>query len=114
MKAKNLWNRCVIVVISEFGRRVYENGSVGTDHGHGNAFLVMGGGVKGKFSTGSGMTGDTLESDLAAPNTVLPFRYDFRDVYADIMAGHLGLPDAAPTLFPDQEYVPAPGDVDVV
>jgi uncharacterized protein (DUF1501 family) len=32
--------------MSEFGRTVAENGSRGTDHGHGNAILVIGGGVK--------------------------------------------------------------------
>ena len=33
--------------MSEFGRAVAENGNRGTDHGHGNAMFVIGGGVKG-------------------------------------------------------------------
>ena len=37
----------VILTMSEFGRAVAENGSRGTDHGHGNAMFVIGGGVKG-------------------------------------------------------------------
>ena len=41
------WNDTVVVVISEFGRTFRENGDKGTDHGHGGAFWVMGGGVKG-------------------------------------------------------------------
>ncbi|MGI9213475.1 MAG: DUF1501 domain-containing protein [Methylococcaceae bacterium] len=36
-----------LVVLSEFGRTVAENGNGGTDHGHGNVMWVMGGGVKG-------------------------------------------------------------------
>ena len=37
----------VILTMSEFGRAVAENGSRGTDHGHGNAMFVIGGSVKG-------------------------------------------------------------------
>ena len=37
----------VVLTMSEFGRAVSENGNRGTDHGHGNAMLVMGGGVNG-------------------------------------------------------------------
>ena len=40
-------NRVTVVTLSEFGRRVEENGSGGLDHGHGNAVLVVGGGVDG-------------------------------------------------------------------
>jgi uncharacterized protein (DUF1501 family) len=41
------WNDTVVVVISEFGRTFHENGDKGTDHGHGSAYWVLGGGVKG-------------------------------------------------------------------
>jgi len=41
------WNDTVVVVVSEFGRTFRENGDKGTDHGHGGAFWVMGGGVRG-------------------------------------------------------------------
>ena len=37
----------VVMTMSEFGRAVAENGSRGTDHGHGNAMMIMGGGVRG-------------------------------------------------------------------
>jgi uncharacterized protein (DUF1501 family) len=41
------WRDTVVVVISEFGRTFRENGNRGTDHGHGSAYWVLGGGVKG-------------------------------------------------------------------
>jgi len=41
------WNETVVVVISEFGRTFKENGNRGTDHGHGTAYWVLGGSVKG-------------------------------------------------------------------
>jgi len=102
MKAKGAWNDCAVIVISEFGRRNFENGSQGTDHGHGNAFLVFGGRVHG------GVTGDLVESDLTMdePN----FAYDFRELYADLVETHLGVPSAP--LFP--EPFTRTGDVDLV
>lgn len=41
------WNNTVVVVVSEFGRTFRENGNRGTDHGHGSAYWVLGGGVRG-------------------------------------------------------------------
>jgi uncharacterized protein (DUF1501 family) len=41
------WARTTVVVISEFGRTIRENGSRGTDHGHGTVFWVLGGNVRG-------------------------------------------------------------------
>jgi uncharacterized protein (DUF1501 family) len=43
----NSWSDTVLVVVSEFGRTMRENGNAGTDHGHGNVMWVMGGPVKG-------------------------------------------------------------------
>src|SRR3546814_1201792 len=40
--------RVTVVVQSEFGRRVRQNGSTGTDHGYGNPLLVLGGAVNGR------------------------------------------------------------------
>jgi len=41
------WNRTVVVVLSEFGRTFLENGTRGTDHGHGSAYWVLGGAIQG-------------------------------------------------------------------
>lgn len=113
MIARNKWTECVIVVISEFGRRVFENGSVGTDHGHGNCVLVCGGRVNGSAQSGGGMTGDILESEIATANT-LPFQFDFRDVYTDVLEGNLGISNVAQNLFPDPAFSPAPNDINVI
>jgi len=95
LQTRNLWDRCAVVVISEFGRRNFENGSAGTDHGHGNCFMVMGGRVNGRVS------GLYQESEIADVNQVVydPTKapdeagggYDFREIYADIVDSHLNL-----------------------
>ena len=41
------WDDTIVVVVSEFGRTVHENGNAGTDHGHGNVVWVLGGNVRG-------------------------------------------------------------------
>ena len=95
LKTRNLWNDCVVVVISEFGRRVFENGSNGTDHGHGNAFLVMGGRVKGRFDRGRHHRRPG-RSRTSIRRARCPSRHDFRDLYGNVIQRHLGVsPDAA-------------------
>jgi uncharacterized protein (DUF1501 family) len=78
----------VVLTMSEFGRAVAENGSRGTDHGHGNAMLVIGGGVRGGRVYGKwpGLAEhDRYEGRDLAVTT------DFRDVFAEIVIRHLGL-----------------------
>ncbi len=86
----------VVVTMSEFGRAVSENGNRGTDHGHGNAMLVMGGGVRGGRVLGQW-------PGLAVPQRFegrdLAVTTDFRDVFAEIVVRHLGVGDAKP-IFP--------------
>ena len=77
----------VILTMSEFGRAVAENGSRGTDHGHGNAMFIIGGGVNGGRVLGKwpGLReGDRFEGRDRAVTT------DFRDVFAEIATTHLG------------------------
>ena len=77
----------VVLTLSEFGRTVAENGSRGTDHGHGNAMFVIGGGVKGGSVYGQwpGLAvKDRYEGRDLAVTT------DFRDVFGEVMARHLG------------------------
>jgi uncharacterized protein (DUF1501 family) len=46
------WRRTVVVVISEFGRTFRENGTRGTDHGHGSVHWVLGGAIQGRRLAG--------------------------------------------------------------
>lgn len=78
--------RVVVVTMSEFGRRVQENGNGGTDHGHGNVMLVMGGGVNGGKVYGDW---PSLAADkLVAPGD-LAVTTDFRDVLGEIVQKRL-------------------------
>jgi uncharacterized protein (DUF1501 family) len=82
------YDETVIVVISEFGRTVRENGNRGTDHGHGNVIWVMGGAVAGGRVYGAwpGLTETTLYQgrDLAVTT-------DFRSALGAILRHHLRL-----------------------
>ena len=72
--------------MSEFGRRVQENASAGTDHGHGNMMLLMGGGVRGGqvYSQWPTLAPDALsDGDLAITT-------DYRDVLAELVSQRLG------------------------
>jgi uncharacterized protein (DUF1501 family) len=87
-----IWQHCVVVVISEFGRRNFENGSSGTDHGGANCVLVAGGAIQG------GLHGEAPNAmDLAQP--FLSYAVDFRALYANLLQGHLGLTNAQQRVF---------------
>jgi len=77
----------VILTMSEFGRTAKENGNRGTDHGHANAMFVLGNSVRGGNVYGKwpGLKNDQLNEgrDLALTT-------DFRDVFGEIAARHLG------------------------
>ena len=78
-----------VVVMSEFGRRVQENGGLGTDHGHGNMMMVMGGGINGNqvFTQWPGLHDDQLvgPGDLAITT-------DYRDILGEILRKRLNNP----------------------
>ncbi len=75
-----------VVVMSEFGRRVYENASLGTDHGRGSVMMVLGGGVRGGrvLADWPGLA----EEHLEGPGD-LPVRFNYRDILAGIVQRHL-------------------------
>ncbi|TMJ46455.1 MAG: DUF1501 domain-containing protein, partial [Alphaproteobacteria bacterium] len=82
------WDDTVIVVLSEFGRRVRENGNGGTDHGHGNVIWVLGGGVRGGRVYGDWpglVTGQLYQGRDLAVTT------DYRAVFTAILERHLRL-----------------------
>jgi uncharacterized protein (DUF1501 family) len=79
----------VLVTMSEFGRTARENGNRGTDHGHANHMLVMGGGVKGGKVYGKW---PGLEREQLYEARDLALTTDFRDVLGELVANHLGNP----------------------
>ncbi len=85
----------VIVVMSEFGRTVRENGTGGTDHGRGNAMWLLGGPLQG--GAGGRVMGEWpgLEDRALADGRDLAVSTDFRHVLAPVLRGHLGLDDEA-------------------
>ena len=89
------------VTMSEFGRRASENGSLGTDHGHGSMMMVLSGNVNGGKVHGEwpGMA----EGQLIGPGD-LAVTTDYRDVLSEILSKRLNNP-ATDEIFP--EYKPA-------
>lgn len=94
--------RTCVVVMSEFGRRLRSNSSGGTDHGFGNAMMVLGGEVSGGRMLGRwpGLSNDALDSgaDLAITT-------DYRHVLAEVMGSHMGAGDLG-RIFPG--FAPEP------
>jgi uncharacterized protein (DUF1501 family) len=76
----------VILTMSEFGRAVAENGARGTDHGHGNAMFVIGGGVKGGQVYGKW---PGLAREQRYEGRDLAVTTDFRDVFGEVVVKHL-------------------------
>ncbi|MGH7700718.1 MAG: DUF1501 domain-containing protein [Gemmatimonadales bacterium] len=91
--------RVVVLTMSEFGRTVRENGNGGTDHGHATAMLVLGGPVAGGRVLGRWPGLDPADRfagrDLAVTT-------DFRDLFGEVLARHLGATDLRP-VFPGYE-----------
>ena len=99
-------SRVVCLVMTEFGRTVAENGSLGSDHGHGSAMLALGGSVAGdRVLTRNGWPG--LDEASLYQGRDLAVTTDFRDVFAEVLDRHLGIVDLDP-IFPD--FSPSPAD----
>ena len=81
-----------LVVLSEFGRRAYENDSGGLDHGHGNLVIALGGGINGGkqvLGTWEGLSPSQLDS-----NGNLRGTNDYRWILAEIASKRLGFTTA--------------------
>lgn len=87
-----------VVVMTEFGRRVRENSSFGTDHGRGSAMFVLGGGVKGGRVIGPW---PGLKDDLLEGPGDLPVLNNYRNVLAPILQRHGATSDQLAKIFPD-------------
>lgn len=91
----------VVLTMSEFGRTVRENGNRGTDHGHANAMFVMGNSIRGGQVYGQW---PGLKNDQLYEGRDLALTTDFRDVFGEIAARHLGTSELK-SLFPG--YTPS-------
>jgi uncharacterized protein (DUF1501 family) len=99
-------NNVTVVTMSEFGRRIDENGSGGVDHGHGNAMLLLGGGVNGGQVHGPW---PSLADDARDDGGDLYGATDYRTVLAEILRRRCGQGDVS-SIFPGL----ASGDLGVV
>jgi uncharacterized protein (DUF1501 family) len=85
LAAAGLAERVLVLIFSEFGRRVAENGSMGTDHGTAGPVLLAGPGVRPGLHGAYPSLTDLADGDLR-------MTVDFRRVYATVLEGWLGLP----------------------
>jgi uncharacterized protein (DUF1501 family) len=98
-----VWKDTAVIIVSEFGRTVAQNGTQGTDHGTGSAVFVLGGAVKGGrvLADWPGLKpGDLYQARDLKPTT------DFRTVATGVLRDHMGLQGAAlAAVFPSSAVV---------
>ena len=98
-KGMGVWNDMLILVSSEFGRRNFENGSNGTDHGHGNIFFAIG----GRLTQSARLYGPEItETDIADQNW-LHYEVDYRDIFREAVTNHLQ--GDGNTVFPEPQDI---------
>ena len=90
MAARGMWDRCVVLVFSEFGRRVRENQSRGTDHGTAGPVFLAGGKVHGGLHGKNPSLTKLDKGDLISGT-------DYRSIYQEILETWLGV-KASPIL----------------
>lgn len=91
LRNQGLLGSTLILQFSEFGRRIPENGSQGTDHGAAAAMMAIGGGVHGGiYGTAASLDPDPQNPGLDNSGKDLKYETDFRSVYARVLDGWLG------------------------
>ncbi|MCH2111412.1 MAG: DUF1501 domain-containing protein [Planctomycetes bacterium] len=95
----SLSENVTLVVMTEFGRTVRENGNNGTDHGRASGMFVFGGGVRGGKTHGDWCG---LESSALVDGRDLPVTTDFRDVMNAILEGTFDF-EAEKGFFPEHK-----------
>jgi uncharacterized protein (DUF1501 family) len=92
------WRHTMVVVVSEFGRTMRENGNRGTDHGHGSVYWVLGGGLNAGPVVGEQVA---IDARSLHQNRDMPVLNDYRAVLGGLMARQFGLsPAQVQTVFP--------------
>lgn len=96
----------LVLVISEFGRRAYQNDSNGSDHGIGSLAMLMGANVSGEAHNGGGAWPGLNHADLIDGGD-LAWVTDFRDIYWEILTRHMGVSNSeAEAIIPGHVYSP--------
>jgi uncharacterized protein (DUF1501 family) len=101
----NAWRETVLLVVSEFGRTVAQNGTQGSDHGVGGAAFLIGGAVRGQRVIadwpGLGPTHLYQGRDLQATT-------DLRSIAKGLLRDHLGIAEERlAAVFPSENRIPA-------
>jgi uncharacterized protein (DUF1501 family) len=91
LKNAGLLGETLVLSFSEFGRRITENGSKGTDHGAASPMLALGGLVRGGlYGTAASLNPDPANPTLENGGGDVHFETDFRSVYAKVIDNWLG------------------------
>ncbi len=91
LNRQGLLSSTLVVVYSEFGRRISENGSLGTDHGAAGVMMLMGGGVRGGlYGTAADLRQDAANPTLENNAGDVRYETDFRSIYATVVDDWLG------------------------
>jgi uncharacterized protein (DUF1501 family) len=88
---QGLLSSTLVIVFSEFGRRISENGSAGTDHGAAGLMMALGGTVRGGlYGTAASLSQDPANPTLENNAGDVKYETDFRSVYAKVIDSWLG------------------------
>jgi hypothetical protein len=85
LKAQNISEKVTLMTFSEFGRRVNQNGTAGTDHGTAAPLFVIGDTVRG------GMIGENPSLTNVDASGDIKAMFDYRQIYTTVLRDHLGL-----------------------
>ena len=92
LRNQGLLNDTLMLQFSEFGRRISENGSQGTDHGAAGIMMAMGGGVRGGlYGTAASLDPNPGNATLENGGSDVRYETDFRSVYAKVLDSWLGV-----------------------
>lgn len=91
MRNQGLLQDTLVLQFSEFGRRVIENGSTGTDHGAAGVMMALGGGVNGGlYGSAASLNPNNADGSLENNGNDVRYETDFRGVYARVLDQWLG------------------------
>jgi uncharacterized protein (DUF1501 family) len=99
MKAAGQWDRILVMTFSEFGRRLKENGSLGTDHGAASMMFLAGGSVVPGLHGVAPDLHDLDDGDIKQ-------KIDFREVYAAVLQDWFGVSETKPILLGNYQPLP--------